>query len=87
MKFGIVNKSTAVNRFVLHSLQRKITHLPVITRKTNIKLGIFEGGLERSQKIKFCSFCPDNLNQHCRHNEQTNNCEQIHLSYIVESRI
>ena len=44
MKFGIVNKWTTVNRFVLHTLQRNITHLPVITRKTNIKLGIFKGG-------------------------------------------
>ena len=44
MKFGIVNKWTTVNRFVLHTLQRNITHLPVITPKTNIKLGIFKGG-------------------------------------------
>ena len=44
MKFGAVNKSTTVNRFVLHSLQRNITHLAVITRKTNIKLGILKGG-------------------------------------------
>ena len=44
MKFGVVNKSTTVNRFALHTLQRNITHLAVITRKTNIKLGIFKGG-------------------------------------------
>ena len=44
MKFGVVNKSTTVNRFVLHTLQRNITHLAVITRKTNIKLGILKGG-------------------------------------------
>ena len=40
MKFCVVNKSTTVNRFVLHTLQRNITRLAVITRKTNIKLGI-----------------------------------------------
>ena len=44
MKFGAVNKSTTVNRFVLHSLQRNITHLAVIKRKTTIKLGILKGG-------------------------------------------
>ena len=44
MKFGVVNKSTILNRFVLHTLQRNITHLAVITRKTNIKLGILKGG-------------------------------------------
>ena len=44
MKFGVVNKSTTVNRFFLHTLQRNITHSAVITRKTNIKLGILKGG-------------------------------------------
>ena len=44
MKFGVVNKSTILKRFVLHTLQRNITHLAVITRKTNIKLGILKGG-------------------------------------------
>ena len=44
MKFGVVNKSTTVNRFVLHTLQRNIKLLAVITRKTNIKLGILKGG-------------------------------------------
>ena len=44
MKFGVVNKSTTLNRFVLHTLLRNITHLAVITRKTNIKLGILRGG-------------------------------------------
>ena len=44
MKFGVVNKSTILNRFVLHTLQRNITHLAVITRKTNIKLVILKGG-------------------------------------------
>ena len=43
MKFGVVNKSITVNRFVLHTLQRNITHLAAITRKTNIKLGILKG--------------------------------------------
>ena len=33
MKFGVVNKSTTVNRFVLLTLQRNITHLAVITRE------------------------------------------------------
>ena len=44
MKFGVLNKSTTVNRFVLHTLQRNITHLAVITRETNIKLIILKGG-------------------------------------------
>ena len=44
MKFGVVNESTILNRFVLPTLQRNITHLAVITRKTNIKLGILKGG-------------------------------------------
>ena len=50
MKFGVVSKSTILNRFVLHTLQRNITHLAVITRKTNIMLGILKGGgkLEKS---------------------------------------
>ena len=52
MKFGVVNKSTILNRFVLHILQRNITRLAVITRKTNIKFGIFERGeLEKSPKL------------------------------------
>ena len=42
MNFGMVNKSTTVNRFVLHTLQRNITHLAVITRRSNIKLGILK---------------------------------------------
>ena len=44
MKFGVVNKLTILKRFVLHTLQRNITHLAVITRKTKIKLGILKGG-------------------------------------------
>ena len=52
MKFGVVNKSTIVNKFVLHTVQRNITHLAVITRKTNIKLGILKGRkLEKSQRM------------------------------------
>ena len=52
MTFGVVNKSAILNRFVLHTLQRNITHLAVITRKTKIKLGILKrGGLEKSQFI------------------------------------
>ena len=47
MKFSVVNKSTILNRFVLHTLQRNITRLAVITRKTNIKLGILKGGTEK----------------------------------------
>ena len=38
------NKSTTVNRFVPHTFQRNFTHLAVITRKTNIKLGILKEG-------------------------------------------
>ena len=50
MKFGVVNKSTILNRFVLHTLERNITPLAVITRKTNIILGILKGGeLEKSR--------------------------------------
>ena len=53
MKFGVANKSTILNRLVLHTLQRNITHLDVITPKTNIKLGILKGGkLEKSRIFK-----------------------------------
>ena len=52
MKFGVVNKSTILNRFVLHTLQRNITHLAVITRKTNIILGILKGGNWKRAEIK-----------------------------------
>ena len=48
MKFGVVNKSTTVNRFVFHTLQRNITHLAVITRKSNIKLGILKTNWKRA---------------------------------------
>ena len=67
MKFGVVNKSIILNRFVLHTLQRNITHSAVITRKTNKKLGILKGGgeLEKSQNKTLsmhgatygCTFC------------------------------
>ena len=53
MKFGVVNKSTILNRFVLHTLQRNITRLAVITRKTNIKLGILKGGGETEKEPKY----------------------------------
>ena len=57
MKFGVVNKSTILNRFVLHTLQRNITHLAVITRKTNIKLGILKGGTRKEpQNLSFSTF-------------------------------
>ena len=50
MKFGVVNKSTILNRFVLHTLQRNITYLALITRKSNIKLGILKGGTGKEPK-------------------------------------
>ena len=58
MKFGVVNKLTTVKRFVLHTLLRNITHLAVITRKTNIKLGISKKReLEKSQKMILVQLC------------------------------
>ena len=53
MKFGVVNKSTIMNRFVLHTLQRSVTHLAVITRKTNIKIDILKGGGESGKEPAF----------------------------------
>ena len=53
MKFGVVNKSTTVNRFVLHTLQRNTTHLAVIIRKKNIKLSILKGGVKLEKCISF----------------------------------
>ena len=54
MKFGVVNKSTTVNRFFLHTLQRNITHLAVITRKSNIKLGVVKRG-DSKRAILWCN--------------------------------
>ena len=48
MQFGVVNKSTTVTRFVLHTLQRNITHLAVITRNKKHKTCILKGGNEKS---------------------------------------
>ena len=61
MKLGMVNKSTILNTFVLHTLHRNITRLAVITRKTNINLGVLKGGeLEKSpilySEIRILSF-------------------------------
>ena len=56
MKFGVVKKSTTVNRFVISSLQRNITHLAVITRKSDIKLGILKGGNWKRAVISFIKF-------------------------------
>ena len=50
MKFGVMNKSATVNRFVLHTLQLNITHLAVITRKTNIKSVFLKGGTGKEPK-------------------------------------
>ena len=52
MKIGMVNKLTIMNRFVLHILQRNITHIAVITRKTNINIDILKGGgkVEKSRR-------------------------------------
>ena len=57
MKFSVVNKSTTVNRFVLHTLQRNFTHLAVVTRKTNIKLDMLKEGWggEKLEKTPFVS--------------------------------
>ena len=49
MKFGVVSESTI---FVLQTLQRNITHLAVITRKTNIKLGILKRGGELEKSLE-----------------------------------
>ena len=54
MKFGVVNKSTTVNRFLLHTIQRNITHLAVITRQTNKTLK-GETGKEQKKLFKKCS--------------------------------
>ena len=54
MKFCIVNKSTTVNKVVLHIFQRNITHRAEMTHKTNKKLGIFKVskmGIEKSSNM------------------------------------
>ena len=58
MKFGEVNKSKILNRFVLHTLQRNFTHLAVITRKTKKKLVILKegGNWKRAKKCLSYSF-------------------------------
>ena len=58
MKFGMVNKLTNLNRFVHHTLQRNITRLAVITRKTRIKLRYLErGGTGKEPKKNFMRIC------------------------------
>ena len=63
MKVGVVNKLTILNRFVLHTLQRNITRLAVLTRRTKIKLGILKGGNWKTALnfYDLCSFCTDKL--------------------------
>ena len=61
MKFDVVNKSTILNPFVLHTLQRNITHLAVITRKTKTKLGILKGGTGKEPICKIGSYVSKNL--------------------------
>ena len=56
MKFGVVNKSTTVNRFVLHTLHLSITQLAKITHETKVKLGILKGGKLEKSRIIFCNF-------------------------------
>ena len=52
MKFGMVNKLTTVNIFVLHTLHRTITHRT--TRKTNIKIDILKGGVVEKSRHEIC---------------------------------
>ena len=63
MKIGVVNESTTVYRFVLHTLLRNITHLAVITRKTNIKFGILKGGETGKKPIKFMFLCSGGMGE------------------------
>ena len=56
MKFSEVNKLTTVNRFVLHTLQRNITHLAVKTRKINKKTWCFEKGDWKKAGVPNLSF-------------------------------
>ena len=60
MKFCMVNKRAFVNRFVVHTLHRKITHSSIITCKTFEKMeklkcvrrGEGGGGVEKSKRAK-----------------------------------
>ena len=52
MKFGVVNKSTTVNRFVHHSLQRNIKHL-ALKHVKQTKNSVFERG--NWKRAKNCS--------------------------------
>ena len=51
MNIGVVNKSTTVNRFVLHTLQCNTTHLAEMTSNTNMKIGIFKRGAGKEPKF------------------------------------
>ena len=59
MKLGVVKKSPTVNRFVLHTLHLNITHLAVLTRKTNTKTPYFKkrGKKEMGRKIYHFQLC------------------------------
>ena len=51
MKFGVVNKSTILNKFVFHTLQRNITHLAVKKSLSKQKTRYFERGeLEKNRQ-------------------------------------
>ena len=56
MKISMVNKLTIMNRFVLHTLQRNITHIAAIPRKTNINIDILKGGGESGKEPKICKY-------------------------------
>ena len=87
MKFGMVNESTILNRFVLHTLQRNITHLAVITRKTNIKLGILKGGNWKRAKFIW-EVIAVQLGKKCTRNKM-DGCGQLYLHellYLVSSQ-
>ena len=82
MKFSVVNKSTILNRFVLHTLQRNITHLAVITREPNIKLVILKGGeLEKSQVL----LIPYNGNTKIDRNQIRVRSKMCHFDYPKEN--
>ena len=53
MNFGMKkNQLTTMNRFVLHTSHRKVTHLAVIARKTNIEINFFKGGGSKKRAKK-----------------------------------